>query len=60
MLNGKQLKLKRIEKDLKLKELAQKLGVSNAYVSMVEKGKKSLSQKRYSQWIEILNGKETI
>lgn len=60
MLNGKQLKLKRIEKDLKLKELAQKLGVSNAYVSMVEKGKKSLSQKRYSQWIEILNDKETI
>lgn len=60
MLNGKQLKLKRIEKDLKLKELAQKLGVSNAYVSMVEKGKKSLSQKRYSQWIEILNGKEIV
>lgn len=40
---GKAIKLQRQAKDLKQKELAEKVGISSNYLSMIERGEKSVS-----------------
>lgn len=45
---GKQLRSLRIEKDLRLKEMADELGVTVAYLSAVENGKRTVPD----SWIE--------
>lgn len=41
ILTGKQIRIKRIEHDLKLTEFARKMGVSKTWMSLVETGKES-------------------
>jgi transcriptional regulator with XRE-family HTH domain len=41
ILSGKQIRLKRIEHDMKLTEFARKMGVSKTWMSLVETGRES-------------------
>ena len=42
---GKVIKIKRIEKDLKVKELASKIDITEQYMSNIEHGKRNPSLK---------------
>lgn len=55
MLTGLDLKIMRIRKGIKGKELASLLKVSNAYISMVESNKEKPSENTYKKWIELIN-----
>lgn len=50
---GKQLRSLRIEKDLRLKDMADELGVTVAYLSAVENGKRAVPD----FWIEKISRK---
>ena len=45
MNTGKKIKLKRVEKDMMLKELAEAVGVTLQHMSAVENGRKTASLK---------------
>ena len=45
MSTGKKIKLKRVEKDMMLKELAEAVGVTLQHMSAVENGRKTASLK---------------
>ncbi len=47
---GKQLRNLRIETDQRLKDMAERLGVTAAYLSAVENGKRAIPD----SWVEIL------
>lgn len=53
-MKGLELKILRIRKGMKGKELAGLLKVSGAYISMVETNKEIPSDELYKRWIEIL------
>ncbi|MEY8378762.1 helix-turn-helix transcriptional regulator [Lachnospiraceae bacterium 56-18] len=48
---GKQLRSLRIEKDLRLKDMADELGVTVAYLSAVENGKRAVPD----SWVERIS-----
>jgi len=52
---GKRLKLKRVKLDIKAMDIAEMLGVSKSYVSLMEKGDRPIPSEIYSKWIQILN-----
>ncbi len=52
-------KLLRIASNMSMKELAEKMGVSPAYVSEVEKGKRIPSNALRKKYSEVLNVKES-
>jgi transcriptional regulator with XRE-family HTH domain len=58
VLTGKQLKLKRIELDIKAKEVAEHLHIGKSYISKLEKGVQSIPVHIYEKWIRYLNEKE--
>jgi transcriptional regulator with XRE-family HTH domain len=51
---GKRIKASREEKGLTQESLAEKLDVSNAYISKIERGKTSISLDRLSELCEVL------
>ena len=55
MRTGKQLKMKRIELDIKGKDIAMQLGVSTTYICLMEKGEKNIPSHIYGRWVELLN-----
>lgn len=54
MLSGMDLKVKRITSGVKLQEVARILGVSNAFVTYMETGRRNISEDKYKKWIEFL------
>lgn len=58
-MNGKQLKLKRIELDIKAKEIAEYLHIDKSYISKLENGVQSIPVHIYDKWIKYLNEEET-
>lgn len=58
MLNGKELKIKRIILDVKAIEIANALGVHKSYISNMEKGVRDIPIHRYEQWLSYLNERE--
>lgn len=58
MIDGIELKIMRIRKGIKGKQMASYLKVSNAYISMVESNKEKPSEDTYKKWIAILKGDE--
>ncbi len=54
MKSGMELKIKRIMLGIKANEIAQLLGVSNAYITYMEKGEKRISEDKYIKWTEFL------
>jgi transcriptional regulator with XRE-family HTH domain len=57
VITGKQLKLKRVELDLKAKEIAEYLHIDNSYISKLENGVQSIPAHIYDKWIEYLGMK---
>jgi transcriptional regulator with XRE-family HTH domain len=57
-MNGKQLKLKRIELDIKAKEIAENLHIDKSYISKLENGVQNIPEHIYDKWINYLNKKE--
>lgn len=53
-LTGKQLKIKRIRKDIKAKDIAEQLNVSRQYISMLEKGIQKIPSHVLIKWKELL------
>ena len=49
------LKLIRISMNLSQKEFAGILGVSNAYINMIEKNERTVSDEVLVNWLELLN-----
>lgn len=49
-----ELKLLRIQKKIKAKDLAKYLNVSNCYISMLEAGKQPIPAQMYLDWVRIL------
>lgn len=54
MITGKKLKLRRIELDIKAKDLADMLGIDNTYVSKIESGIHKVPKKIEDKWFKIL------
>lgn len=54
MLTGLELKIKRIVLGKQAREIAQVLGVSNAFVTYMETGKRNIPQDKYVKWVEYL------
>ncbi len=52
---GRRIKEARLEQNLKQEELADKLNISVAFMSRVERGKSQINLKRLTQIAEILN-----
>ncbi len=52
-MNGKELKIKRIEADLRVKEIARELGITPRYVAMIEKDdrKAEVMRERYLEFL---------
>lgn len=58
---GEVLRLSRIANDFTLKEMANKLGVTPSYVSLIEQGKRNPSDDILNKYSEVLNmSKETL
>jgi transcriptional regulator with XRE-family HTH domain len=55
VLSGKQLKLHRIMKDMKVTEIAEMIGVHYTYISKLEKEVQKIPIHIYSQWVKVLN-----
>ena len=55
---GKVIKIKRIEKDLKVKELASKVDITEQYMSNIEHGKRNPSLKLLKKLAKELEGDE--
>lgn len=53
-LTGKELKLERIKKDIKAIDVAEHLGYTNAYISMMESGKSKIPNHVYVKWVRFL------
>ena len=53
-MNGKELKIKRIQMDIKQKILAEYIHVSQAYLSMMENQKVRIPDNIYNEWIKHL------
>jgi transcriptional regulator with XRE-family HTH domain len=58
LLKGKELKIERIKMDIKAKEIAEKLNVTGAYVSMLENGKQDIPIHIYKKWVTIFKTKK--
>lgn len=58
MLTGKQLKLKRIELDIKAKEITEYLHIDKSYISKLENGIQAIPIHIYEKWIHYLSEKE--
>ncbi|PLR99622.1 helix-turn-helix domain-containing protein [Bacillus sp. T33-2] len=54
MYSGMDLKVRRIMNDIEAQEVARYLGVSKTYISLMEKGKRRISQEMYERWAEFL------
>ncbi|WP_080845587.1 helix-turn-helix domain-containing protein [Cytobacillus gottheilii] len=54
MLTGKQLKIKRIELDIKAKEIAEFLGICKTYVSKMEREVQGIPIHMYEKWYGYL------
>lgn len=52
---GRRIKNRRIEQNLKQEDLADKLDISIAFISRVERGNSKINLKRLTQIAEILN-----
>jgi transcriptional regulator with XRE-family HTH domain len=57
MLTAKEMKIKRIINEVTATSLADKLGISKSYVSLIEKGRREIPESLYSKWIEIIEMK---
>ena len=57
LLSGKELKIKRIILDIKASEIAERLGISKAYISLMESGNRRIPKDTYWKWVEILENK---
>jgi len=60
MLSGKELKIKRIVLDIRANELAEMLGISKSYISLMENGGRKIPSHIYERWIEILGIKNKL
>ncbi|MED3562279.1 helix-turn-helix transcriptional regulator [Bacillus xiapuensis] len=58
MLSGKELKVKRILLDVEAREIANHIGISKSYISLMEKGARRIPDDKYDVWIQYLNRKE--
>jgi transcriptional regulator with XRE-family HTH domain len=54
MLSGMDLKIKRTIQGIQAKEIAKLLGVSQAFVTYMEKEKKKIPQDKYIVWVQFL------
>ena len=54
MLNGMDLKIKRIKSGIQAKEIALVLGVSKPFVTYMENGTKKIPQDKYIIWTKYL------
>lgn len=52
---GEYIKKKRLEKSIKQNILAEKVGITPSYLSLIERNKKSISIKRVKKISEVLN-----
>lgn len=57
MLSGKQLKIKRIELDIKAQEIAEYLNIHKSYISKMEREVQNIPSKYYDRWVELLGVK---
>lgn len=57
MLRGEKLRMLRLYKRILQKDIANVLGVTRNYISMLENEKKPIPQKMYEQWISFLNNR---
>lgn len=53
-MTGKQLKIMRIMKDIKAKDIAEQLNVTKQYISILEREVQKIPKHIYDQWLEIL------
>lgn len=56
---GEVLRLLRIANDLTIKEMANKMSVSSAYISAIERGKRKPSDNIIDKYSEVLNVSKT-
>jgi transcriptional regulator with XRE-family HTH domain len=54
VITGKQLKLRRIELDIKAKEIAEYLHIDKSYISKLENGVQNIPVHIYKKWSEFL------
>ncbi|MCD3240850.1 helix-turn-helix transcriptional regulator [Clostridium botulinum D/C] len=57
MLSGRRLKDLRLTLNVSQDEVAQRMGVSRNYISMLENEKQGFSKDIYDKWINALYGK---
>ncbi|WP_420909458.1 helix-turn-helix domain-containing protein [Bacillus infantis] len=57
MLTGKELKIKRILLEIEAQEIARHLEISKSYISLMEKGSRSIPERTYAKWITYLGSK---
>lgn len=55
MCQGKVLKIKRVTLDIKAKDVAEYLGLSKTYISLMENGKEKIPSNTYAKWNHFLN-----
>lgn len=55
MLSGKALKIHRIQKDMKAKNLAAQLNISKSYLSILEHERQDIPLLLYRKWIRCLD-----
>lgn len=53
-MSGLELKIKRITLNIKAQEIADRLKVSKAYISMMESGKRAIPSGIYKKWLDVL------
>lgn len=55
MKSGKELRNIRQVRDIKAKYIAERLGVTGAYICNLEKGKQNIPMHIYKKWVDILS-----
>ncbi|MNG09946.1 helix-turn-helix protein [compost metagenome] len=53
-MSGLELKIKRITLNIQAKEIADRLEVSKAYISLMESGKRAIPNEIYKKWLDAL------
>lgn len=55
MLRGEKLRMLRLYKKIKQQDVADAIGISRNYLSMMENEKREMSEDVYRKWIDFLN-----
>lgn len=56
---GRELRKQRLEREIPLKDMAEQLGISSAYLSSIENGKRQITNKLFDAIVDIIKPTDT-